>query len=425
MSMNHSKSYWKTLLLAAIGGSAIIGAATLLAQPQWKVASFLLLTVAWSLGGILLCVAASGLMVLYRDAHQRRTHSNLFQVANRARSEASVAQGKRDFGLWLRRVARAMVGSRTFIVGEVVEILSFDEIARTLDADNCVDALPFIAEMKRFCGQRARIFRRVDKIYDYGRTKTLLRLHDTFLLTHLRCDGSAHAGCQAGCYLLWKGRWLKRAGAGKANDVVPDTPARSAASGANSAYQASAAATGTKYVCQFTQLAAASSKMSTLDIRQDLRPLLSGNVTMAAFSVAMLTRFFNFAQRLRGGVGYPAAPSAALAAASPAHGLVPGDTVRVLDGEAIAGTLDKRGLNRGLWFDQDMLKYCGQVCVVRKRVERLIDDATGLMRVMKSPCIVLEGVDYTGETLRFAAQEEHLYWREVWLAPVDRSTLPS
>jgi hypothetical protein len=39
---------------------------------------------------------------------------------------------------------------------------------------------------------------------------------------------------------------------------------------------------------------------------------------------------------------------------------------------------------------------------------------------MKSPCIVLQDVDYSGESLRFAAEEEHLYWREVWLARIDR-----
>ena len=40
---------------------------------------------------------------------------------------------------------------------------------------------------------------------------------------------------------------------------------------------------------------------------------------------------------------------------------------------------------------------------------------------MKTPCLVLEGVDNSGEFLRFWAQHEYLYWRDVWLES-DRTT---
>ena len=46
-------------------------------------------------------------------------------------------------------------------------------------------------------------------------------------------------------------------------------------------------------------------------------------------------------------------------------------------------------------------------------------DATGQMRQMKSPCITLEGVDYSGEGLNFNAQHDPTFWRECWLKPVD------
>jgi hypothetical protein len=301
----------------------------------------------------------------------------------------------------------------------VVEIRRYDEIVATLDANGCMSALPFQAEMRRFCGQRARIFRRVDKIYDYGRTKTLRRLDDVFLLTHLRCDGSAHGACQAACYLMWKSDWLKRVDGGptRSSTSGPESPALRLACEAVSTTSGTTAESGTKYVCQFTQLAAASTAMSPLDYRQDFRPLLAGNLTLAAFCLAVMTRVFRRFQELRGGVGYPAMPKPAAHTppASP-RPLAPGDRVRILAGDEIVRTLSRDGRNRGLWFDPDMLKYCGQSCVVAKRIECIIDDATGLMRVMKSPCLVLEGVDYAGESLRFVAQEEHLYWREVWLA---------
>jgi len=43
------------------------------------------------------------------------------------------------------------------------------------------------------------------------------------------------------------------------------------------------------------------------------------------------------------------------------------------------------------------------------------------MLEMKTPCIVLEGADASGEFLHFCPQQERIFWREGWLAP-ERST---
>ena len=45
------------------------------------------------------------------------------------------------------------------------------------------------------------------------------------LLEDLRCDGSAHDGCQAECRVFWKEAWLKRVGGPKAHAGV-DEPRR-------------------------------------------------------------------------------------------------------------------------------------------------------------------------------------------------------
>lgn len=412
MTAIHRTSYCKTLSLAAAasGVAAVMG--WVIRQLSWGMLSTLLTTLCWVIAAALCLVALSGVVVLLRDMHQQRARANLFQSLNHARSEATVARGGLGMGLWARRILRSLTFSPAFVVGEMVEVKSYDEISKTLDISGCVDALPFMAEMKQFCGRRARIFRRVDKVYDYGRSKKLRRLDNAYLLSYMRCDGSAHGGCQAGCYVLWKREWLKpvKHGATNESELIANKEVRTS-------QEPVTAAADAKYVCQFTQLAAATTPLSDWDPRPDFRPLLSGNVTVAAFLLALFTRLFNYAQHLRGGIGYPVLPgkSASVPQAQP---LQPGDAVRVLQAEQIAATLDGKGRNRGLWFDSDMLKYCGQNCVVRKRVDRLIDDATGLMRIMKSPCIVLQDVDYSGETLRFAAQEEHLYWREVWLEPI-------
>jgi hypothetical protein len=413
MTQNHRSSYLKTTLLAVVAGVGIgLVAAlltrwlpTLLAVPLWLVAG-LGMAAAWS-------VALGGLLVLYRDRRDQRSGIDFFRQLNSARSERALQAGGFDSGLWWGRLTRWLPGRPRLLVGDEVEVRSFDQIQRTLDAQGCVDALPFMEEMRRFCGQRVRVFRRVDKIYDYGRTKGLRHLTDTYLLTGLRCTGSAHGGCQARCALMWKSAWLK------------PVRANGNARGDELSFEHEAPTTSDppthKYFCQFTELARASSPMSPWDLRQDLRPLLAGNVTVAAFLVVVFTQLFNFVQRRRRGVTYPAFVPGVLAS-TPAvlHGLQPGDTVRVLGPLEIHRTLDKNNKNRGLWFDQDMLKHCGKDYHVLARVDRIIDNVTGAMRMMKSPCIMLEHVEYSGESLRFCPQEEHLYWREAWLTPLTR-----
>ena len=45
--------------------------------------------------------------------------------------------------------------------GEWVEVRSRGEILRTLDGNACLESMPFMPEMLRFCGQRFRVFKRI------------------------------------------------------------------------------------------------------------------------------------------------------------------------------------------------------------------------------------------------------------------------
>jgi hypothetical protein len=108
---------------------------------------------------------------------------------------------------------RRWLGAPAPGVGDVVRIRSLEEISATLDANGCLDGLPFMPEMAKYCGTTGTVFRYVDKIYDYGGRKDLRRMKDAVLVAGLRCDGSAHDGCQARCYLLWKTAWLATADA--------------------------------------------------------------------------------------------------------------------------------------------------------------------------------------------------------------------
>ena len=99
--------------------------------------------------------------------------------------------------------------------GDLVEVCSKEEILATLDEQGCVDGLPFMPEMFQFCGRRFRVRAVAHKTCDTARqTAKSRRLRATVHLEDLRCDGSAHGGCEAACTLFWKDVWLKPADAG-------------------------------------------------------------------------------------------------------------------------------------------------------------------------------------------------------------------
>jgi hypothetical protein len=71
-----------------------------------------------------------------------------------------------------------------------------------------------------------------------------------------------------------------------------------------------------------------------------------------------------------------------------------------------------------LWFDGEMLRFCGGRYRVARRIERLIDERTGRLLTLTNPTIALEGVTATGEYLAFCPQNEWCFWREIWLQPL-------
>jgi hypothetical protein len=87
--------------------------------------------------------------------------------------------------------------------------------------------------------------------------------------------------------------------------------------------------------------------------------------------------------------------------------------------EEILATLDKKGKNRGMTFDSEMVKYCGARLRVRQRVERIVDEPTGRMMVLPNDCIILEGATCTGEYHSFCPRAIYPYWREIWLRRAD------
>ena len=108
--------------------------------------------------------------------------------------------------------------------GEWVEVRSREDILATLAPDATLDGLPFMPEMLRFCGQRFQVHKRADKTCDSVDKTGGLRLRHTVHLQGLRCDGSGHGGCEAGCLMFWRESWLKRPADGHVPATRPATP---------------------------------------------------------------------------------------------------------------------------------------------------------------------------------------------------------
>jgi hypothetical protein len=104
--------------------------------------------------------------------------------------------------------------------------------------------------------------------------------------------------------------------------------------------------------------------------------------------------------------------------------LQPGELVEVRSKEEIMATLDKDQKNRGLWFDSEMLPYCGGIYRVLRRVHRIIDEKTGKLINMKNPCIVLEGVVCKSDFHRLCPRAIYPYWRENWLKRAANAPVP-
>ena len=330
--------------------------------------------------------------------------------------------------------------------GDVVAVRSKEEILATLDANGELDGLPFMPEMLAYCGTERLVYKRADKTCDTIDNTGSFRMHDTVHLAGLRCTGSAHGGCQAGCLIFFKEQWLRPSTAAQSDQGATATltiPSHAGATDADlqrACTQAAGQADGAiRFRCQATQLKAASETLKWWDIRQYVRDLVTGNAPigqmMRGFALAgyrILMGFgrghrakvalFNWWQRLHGGIPFPWAQGSAERTPTGDLGLQPGDWVRVKSYEYIVSTLDRNNKTRGLWFDQEMVKFCGRTFRVERKVERIIHEKLHHMLEFKSQPVILQDVFCCGDlsNLRlFCPRAIHIYWRDVWLERVD------
>ena len=313
-------------------------------------------------------------------------------------------------------------GGRPLRPGDVVEVKSPAEIFATLDGD-AVDDMPFMAEMLQHAGRRYTVSRRVDKICDTVTATGSRRLEATVYLDDLRCDGSAHGGCQAGCRLYWKENWLRKVDGPADAPAVAHEPSEELdavlVAGAHTIREGEE-----RWRCQNTESLKATTHLRVFkDPGQYWREFRNGNHGRLHF-IWKFSRAFamEVAHRLGWTSQAPLRGQVEKAPETERLDLQPGEFVRVRSPEEIEATLDDKGGNRGLSFDREMLRYCGQTMRVKARVNQLIDESTGRMIHIRRDAIILEGGVCTAECSTgrwFCPREIYAYFREAWLERVE------
>lgn len=312
--------------------------------------------------------------------------------------------------------------------GDVVEVKAASEILKTLDGDGTVAKMPFMPEMLRHSGKRYTVSNRVDKICDTIATTGSRRVHDTVYLEDLRCDGSAHGRCQAGCRIYWKEAWLRRVddggdppGTGEADVIdlerLAQSGTRTAGEGGDDAPE--------RWRCQATEAFNATEPLKASNLWQYWREFRNGNFQSVRL-VGYLARGFVMEVAGRVGLLKPLPLRGSGGRSSPAAplNLRPGERVRVKTAAEIKATLDEEGFDRKLSFDREMLRYCGQTFRVKDKVDQIIEEETGRLIKIPKDSIILDGAVCSGlrTTGRwFCPREIYPFWREAWLERVDEA----
>lgn len=289
--------------------------------------------------------------------------------------------------------------------GHWVEIRQPNEILATLDAAGTLEGLPFMPEMLRHCGQRRQVLLCGERTCVHPPQMPFRRLEDCLVLEGLRCDGSAHAGCQLGCMMFWREAWLKPV-EGPGTEPPPQPPP---AAGTLSVHPGPDPEV---FFCQATELP----RISRAGVPIWRPGQYLGFLRRRTFSAFELAAVFlrmvrGFLQRrvtrfrLRGKPPLPGEGPL---------GLVPGQWVEVKSHIEILRTLDASGKHKGMTFAGEMADFCGRFLRVQDRVERIMDEGRGRIREVRDTVILENAIcdRYLG-----CARNMPFLWREAWLRP--------
>lgn len=303
-----------------------------------------------------------------------------------------------------------------FKSGDVVEVLSLEEIAATLDEHGSCENLPFMAEMRQFCGRRFRVFKRADTIcMETAYSLDLRRLRDAVTLEEVRCDGSDHDGCRRMCLIFWKERWLKPAPHAAAEPAIDWTRIlASSSAGARPPVDPAAV-----YACQATALPAATEPQRLSDMRHYWRDLRSRAVRLRQLPKIFFMAVYNQVARRMGRADFGMLIGTQTKTPAVSLGLQPGELVRIKSKPEVRLTLDAIGKNRGLYFgNEEASRHCGKTYSVLTRIDRMILEDSGKMRAINNT-VLLRGTSCSGLCFGGCARNGYPMWREAWLERID------
>jgi len=102
--------------------------------------------------------------------------------------------------------------TRGLRAGDLVEVLSIDDVRATLDESGKHNGLKFLNPMAQYCGRRFRVLKPVRRIFD-ERTRVMQKTKNTVILEGGICHGQGFRGredCDRSCFFFWKEAWLRK-----------------------------------------------------------------------------------------------------------------------------------------------------------------------------------------------------------------------
>ena len=93
--------------------------------------------------------------------------------------------------------------------GDLVEVKSAEEILATLDKTRRHKGLHWMTGMRKYCGERYRVYKRLETILLESNGE-IRKMKNTVLLEGVMCDGAEFCGCDRSCFHFWREVWLRR-----------------------------------------------------------------------------------------------------------------------------------------------------------------------------------------------------------------------
>src|ERR1700736_2306752 len=269
--------------------------------------------------------------------------------------------------------------------GDWVQVRTKEEILATLDSNGRLEELPFMPEMLPYCGKKMRVGKRAHKTCDPALGIGGRKMANTVHLENIRCNGSAHDGCEAACLIFWKEAWLKPVADESTTSSAPSlqnevrvAPAQCTEETLRSVLKIPAAAGEVEptYMCQNTQIKFATQPLPWWDVRQYVEDYTSGNVRLSELAAGLVYSIWRTVAEARIGMGsamrwiydrfqslsgntpYPIRPFGVPKGTPVPRAqldLQSGEFVRVKPYQEILKTLDSNYRNRGLYFDAEMV----------------------------------------------------------------------